>query len=244
MMSPVREQFHQAVLTKDFNRAAILANGLSMPEMLQALAAIGQDNRDKLASALLLAINVISVNGAARIAYAKQTVDDMAAPAGAPSDLLATGQVQMAQDFVKEPSVSGKIFTSEDAAARDVLAATNPASINQNREYWGWILRKGTTFNATRPTRSPDETGANPVDPVVAPGGVVVALYHTHGSGFAFVNGRLASESFSLEDRIVLKHKKVDGYLGTPSGTFLRLTATPAELATPGPVLGGHAVSL
>ncbi len=244
MMSPERQQFHQAVLKQDLTRAAIVLNGLSMLEMLQALAAIGQDNRDKLGGATLSAVNVIGVGGAARVAYAKQTVDDMAAPAAAPGDLLATGQVQTAQDFVKEPSFAGKVFNSEDAAARDVLGATNPTSINQNREYWGWILRNGAVFNATRPTRSPDETGANPVDPVIAPGAVAVALYHTHGSGFAFVSNSSASESFSPQDRIVLKNKKADGYLGTPSGTFLRLTATPAELASPGPLLGGHAISI
>lgn len=223
-MSPMREQFHQAVLATHDRDALLSLNALSMEEMLPALASIGQQHRTRLAQGALALIGQI---GVPRIAYAMQVVADMAVPAAAPDDLDATGQSQAARSFVAEPGFTPLMARGADDAARGVLAAINPKSVSQNREYWGLILQRGGFFSATLPTRSPDETAATPV--VAAPSGsVVVAIYHTHGAGFARINGSGAGDIFSIDDRMLAKKFDVDGYLGTPSAGFLHLIKPPA----------------
>jgi hypothetical protein len=227
-VSAARDLFHRAVLSKNDQEALKQLNGLSMQEMLTALAAIGQDHRNRISASV---IGMMSQINAARVIYAIQVVNGMALPPFPPGDLNATGQVLIAQSFVALPSFKAVMSRTADEAAKAVLNAVNPASIMQNREYWGLILHTGRSFVATPPTRSADEFAATPVVPTI-PGSTPVAIYHTHGAGFKFINGSTASESFSVEDRGLCVMKfYLDGYLATPSSNLLHLIKPPTRPA-------------
>jgi Domain of unknown function (DUF4329) len=220
-MSAVREQFHVNVLTKNYAKAATYLNGMSMAEILPALASIGADHRAPFAAGLIGLIDQINVP---RLAFAINVVNDLSVPASAPGDLAATGQVEEARRFVAVPAIAAAMMLSPDAVAKYVIGAINPTSIAQNREFSGMIFSQSGRFGFTGPARSPDETAATPALAVPA-GAVAVAMYHTHGAGFARINGSSAAEGFSIEDRMMSKKHDLDGYLGTPGGGIFKLTA-------------------
>ncbi len=220
-MSPTREQFHLNVLAKNYAQAAIYLNGMSMAEILPALASIGSDHRGKFAMAL---VGLIGQIGVPRLVYAINVVNDLQVPPSAPGDLMATGQVDEARRFVAVPSIGSAMLLSADAVAKHVLAAINPTSILQNREFSGMIFAQSGRYGFTGPTRSPDETAATP-DLKVPAGATAVAMYHTHGAGFARISGSSAAEGFSIDDRMMSKKHGLDGYLGTPGSGLFKLTA-------------------
>ena len=228
-MSVQREEFHANVVAKRYDAAILNLNGLNMAEMLPALAAIGdtdpEKHRTQLIKALLGAVGKVNVP---RIQYALSVVQDLALPPAAPGDLEATRQVEDARLFVAVPAVSPLTFATADAAAIAVITAINPTSLAQNREFWGLIFKRGSSFGFTSPTRSPDETAATPIFsfPMGTQG---VAVYHTHGAGFRRKNGSNAAEGFSIDDRMVCKKNDVDGYLGTPDQHILKLAKPPSS---------------
>jgi len=224
-MSVERESFHSSVVSKRYDEAAITLNGLNMAEMLPALAAIGEQHRTALIRSLIGAVGKIGVQ---RIQYAISVVQDLQVPSSAPGDLAATHQVGDATAFVTVPTIPPRMFTSPDAAAIAVVTTINPTSLAQNREFWGLIFQRGNSFGFTAPTRSPDERAATPVFNF-PPSTIGVAMYHTHGAGFARVNKSTASEIFSLDDRMMCKKADLDGYLGTPDQHILKLTKPPAS---------------
>jgi hypothetical protein len=224
-MSAVRDSFHASILAKRFSEAVITLNGLNMEEMLPALAAIGEKNRQEVIKALFATLGQVFTS---RIQYALEVVRDLQLPSFAPGDLQQTGQVDDAKAFIAIPTVPPRRSSSADATAIDVITAINPTSIAQNREFAGLIFQQGNLFGFTAPARSPDETAATPG--FNFPQGTTgIAVYHTHGAGFKRISGSTAAESFSLEDRLTSKNHDVDNYVGTPDGHILKLTKPPAS---------------
>ena len=109
-------------------------------------------------------------------------------------------------------------FAGQHNAARNVLNAVNPASVRQNREYGGWIYRSPDgSFAATTPVRG-ELASVNIGNPrtAVPASTVATASYHTHGGP----DPRFDNEHFSPQDITVDTALNVDGYLGTPAGSF------------------------
>lgn len=109
-------------------------------------------------------------------------------------------------------------FDSAHDAARDALDRFNPVSIEENREYGGYIYRVGMgQYASTAPTRGDfGHMIFDPPEEVIPDQTIAVAIWHTHG---AMVPG-VISEIFSPQDIKLLKHFAVDGYLATPEGQF------------------------
>jgi hypothetical protein len=107
---------------------------------------------------------------------------------------------------------------SADEAARAILNRMNPLSIQENREYGGYVYRRHDgRYGVTTPIAG--DFGYTPFpDPaaVLPERGTLVATWHTHG---AAVEG-IVSEFFSSQDMRLNQHHGVDGYLATPSGRF------------------------
>lgn len=113
-----------------------------------------------------------------------------------------------------------KRFSVRNNAAFDIMNQINPLSVQQNREYGGWIYRNAdNTYGYTSPipgTVASVNIG-NPATSVPA-GTVANASYHTHGGP----DPRFDNEHFSPQDITSDRLARVDGYLGTPAG-FLKL---------------------
>jgi hypothetical protein len=252
-MSDERNKFHETILAKNYEEAAMRLNGLNMEEMLLALASIGngdpdnpkeEKNRDKLTKAAEDKFGEKKLNwkgSLERIKFALNVLNTMQVPVGpAPGDLEQTGQVADARKFVTIPTIIPRLLGNADDAAVTVIRAINPTSIAQNREFVGIIFQQGKRFGFTTPTRSPDETAATPVF-TSSPGTTIVAVYHTHGAGFERKNRSTAAESFSFQDRGLLDIHHVKGYLGTPRGHILKYVNPPVPTPIPG---GGRVVPL
>jgi len=97
-MGQVKDQAVAAARSRDFGNAFLFANGLSMDELLGAMAAVG--------APLLADMKAQSASSAGkvdmpRIQYAMQVVLTRSLPALAPGDLAATGQVNTARAFLQ-----------------------------------------------------------------------------------------------------------------------------------------------
>jgi len=109
-------------------------------------------------------------------------------------------------------------FEAQHGAARDVLNRINPTSVRENREYGGWVYRSlDGSFASTNPVRG-QLASVNIGSPLtsVPASTVATASYHTHGGP----DPRFVNEQFSPQDIAVDKAQRVDGYLGTPAGSF------------------------
>ena len=132
----------------------------------------------------------------------------------------------------------GDLFSTPDAAAYDALAYVNGRSIGLNLEYAGVIrvdLSSEQYYATAR--NSGHETGASVG---VNPGGNDVGLYRTHGdysiqdpeTGAVVRTGNPALDEFSSDqfsdthiaviDALAAQRPGFTGYLGTPSGNFLK----------------------
>jgi hypothetical protein len=97
-MSDASDQFVAASKRRDWANALLLANGLSMEEMLSGMVAFGAPLLSELraqSTALRAGVNL------PRIQYAMDVVQNRRLPAVAPGDLAATGQVEAARRFLQ-----------------------------------------------------------------------------------------------------------------------------------------------
>ena len=134
--SLTRGRFEAAVVRGDWREAFLNLNGLNMHEMLRALDGLAPDRRDALASQRQDFRNMVNMP---RIEYAIAVVRNGQLPSLAPGDLVATGQVQTAAEFLQErrsrqPSVSRmtkkEFIEFVGKNAQRAMAATGvPASV-------------------------------------------------------------------------------------------------------------------
>jgi len=107
-------------------------------------------------------------------------------------------------------------FSTQHAAAQNVLNGINPTSVAQNVEYGGWVYRNpDNTFSATEPVKGSVDR-VNVGSPTSVPSGYATASYHTH----AAYDPKYDSENFSYLDITMNNNWGVDGYLGTPAGYY------------------------
>ena len=107
-------------------------------------------------------------------------------------------------------------FSTQHAAAQNVLNGINPTSVAQNVEYGGWVYRNpDNTFSATEPVKGSVDR-VNIGSPTSVPSGYATASYHTH----AAYDPKYDSENFSYLDITMNNNWGVDGYLGTPAGYY------------------------
>nr|VFK64474.1 MAG: protein of unknown function (DUF4329) [Candidatus Kentron sp. UNK]VFK71103.1 MAG: protein of unknown function (DUF4329) [Candidatus Kentron sp. UNK] len=119
--------------------------------------------------------------------------------------------------FSNEAKTLTKKFSSQHDAARDALNVANPSSISEGREYGGMVYKNpdGTYSYAPRNRGTLDSVDSG--GPGSVPSGTkATAYYHTHGSN----DPGYDNEVFSPLDVGYANHYKIDGYLGTPGGSF------------------------
>lgn len=109
----------------------------------------------------------------------------------------------------------GDSYDTQDEAAQDAMDDIIDQSINEDREYGGWIYQNDDgTYSYTEPNRG-TEHGCSPgVRPENG-----TAYYHTHG---AESGPDYDDENFSPKDRNYADNNDVDGYVETPSGAIKR----------------------
>jgi hypothetical protein len=125
-------------------------------------------------------------------------------------------------------------FRTKQAAAFDVLNRINPVSVDENREYGGWVYQTSDGgFGSSIPvigTQSmvqlPNARQSNPT------GSVLAATYHTH----AAFHRRFDNENFSPQDIESDNALGIDGYLATPAGLFKWHNVTTGQIITIGPI--------
>nr|WP_232063445.1 DUF4329 domain-containing protein [Undibacterium sp. KW1] len=118
-------------------------------------------------------------------------------------------------------------YASRERAAREAIKDYNPRSIEQNREYAGWIYRNPNgTYSYTEGRKYYGEEGSHNSNPGERHS-TAVAMYHTHGKYI-----RPSDEDFSDKDKIHAYRERVPSYLGTPLNRIKRYD--PAEIGIPG----------
>jgi hypothetical protein len=123
---------------------------------------------------------------------------------------------------------------SQHAAARNVLNQINPVSVDQNREYGGYIFRNPDgSYSSTQPVGGgPVSVLLPPMTTVVPAGSTTRATYHTH----AAFDPRFDNENFSPTDIQTNNLFMVDGYLGTPAGAFKYYQQSTGSISTLGSI--------
>jgi RHS repeat-associated protein len=122
----------------------------------------------------------------------------------------------------------GDCYATRDQAGRQAVADINPASINENREYAGWIYQ---TPNGWYSYTAPNPGGYDSSRPgPEVPG--IVGRYHTHGGSSP------GAYWWSPQDLNNIAYGKT-GYLGVPSGQIFKYQpggSSPfSELTSPPP---------
>ena len=109
-------------------------------------------------------------------------------------------------------------FQSQNGAAKQVLNELNPRSIQQNREWGGYVSRRADgTYSSTPGIPGEAASVSLPAPENAVPGGsIATASYHTHGA----FDPRYDNENFSPQDIFSDIIFGLDGYLGTPQGQF------------------------
>lgn len=107
---------------------------------------------------------------------------------------------------------------SETDVAFAVLNRINPVSVEQNREFGGWVYRnQDNTFGSSTPVRGGPASVTLPSPASSTPAGSrVTASYHTH----AAFDPRFDNENFSPQDISSDNRLGIGGYLAIPGGTF------------------------
>lgn len=116
-----------------------------------------------------------------------------------------------------------KVRTLEDVA-REALNAILAKSIETRKEYGGVIYQDGSLFRATAARQGEPNSvnvGQNEPNCGCPEGTQPVAYYHTHPLYKAAGFTALYNE-FSDEDKGVANDHKLDAYLGTLDGSFLK----------------------
>ena len=104
----------------------------------------------------------------------------------------------------------------QHSAAREVLNQINPKSVKENREYGGWVYETPDgRYTSTTPVRGNIDSVEIPFT-LIPKGGRPLASYHTHGGD----DPRYLNEQFSGADIRSNLEVGLDGYLGTPAGSF------------------------
>lgn len=114
---------------------------------------------------------------------------------------------------------------SIEQVARDVLNQILATSISERHEYGGMIYQQAGRFHATPPRTQGNPTtvdvGQRNPNKGCPPDTTPVAYYHTHPT--YSVGGIKASyDKFSPEDMSVAEDFKLDAYVGTLDGSFLK----------------------
>lgn len=114
----------------------------------------------------------------------------------------------------------GESYPTANDAATQALDDVNEQSINQCREYGGWVYRlPNGTWTYGKATKGSQHRTTLPLRPR---GG---SPYHTHGCCEPDYN----NEEFSGTDKDVSDRFGVPGFLGTPSGSMKRYDPDPAR---------------
>ncbi|OGX04195.1 MAG: hypothetical protein A3G87_01380 [Omnitrophica bacterium RIFCSPLOWO2_12_FULL_50_11] len=109
----------------------------------------------------------------------------------------------------------GDKYRSQDEAASNALNDVLPGSVREDREHGGWVYRNTDGTYSYTPTNKgmAHQTNLGRKPPSAT------ASYHTHGAE----SGPLYDdENFSPQDIRGDRGVGVDGYLGTPSGKYLK----------------------
>ncbi len=96
-MGTVREAFKQAVDVGSWNDAFLNLNGLSMADMLRALAELPPARMNQVMEKSMSCWSGVNMP---RIAFAATVVKQRTIPAQIPTDVASTGQVQDAKRFL------------------------------------------------------------------------------------------------------------------------------------------------
>jgi uncharacterized protein RhaS with RHS repeats len=114
-------------------------------------------------------------------------------------------------NFIDPSGLKKKCYSSEQLAGAQAVNAINYQSIQEGREYAGFIIQnENGTYSYTTPIPL-GEVGGN----LQKPQGTV-ALYHTHGANTPGIN----NENFSGADKIAASDLPGNSYLGTPQGVI------------------------
>ncbi len=100
--SLTRQRFEEAAARSNWREAFLNLNGLNMFEMLRALNGLARERREALMNQSL---NFRGLVNMPRIEYAMTVVLTRQLPKTAPGDLVVTGQVQAARNFLKESNI-------------------------------------------------------------------------------------------------------------------------------------------
>lgn len=108
-------------------------------------------------------------------------------------------------------------LSDQHAAARAAVNKANPVSVDQNREYGGYVYSTPDgRYTSTDPVAGTIDSVDLPFS-LIPKGGRALASYHTHGAA----DPRYVNEQFSPTDIASDNAINLDGYLGTPAGNFL-----------------------
>lgn len=125
-------------------------------------------------------------------------------------------------------------FRTKQDAAFDVLNRVNPISVDENREYGGWVYQASDgSFGSSEPAVGTQSMVTLPNARASTPAGSnLAATYHTH----AAFHRRFDNENFSEQDLESDRALGIDGYLATPGGLFKWHNVTTGEIITIGPI--------
>ncbi len=141
--------------------------------------------------------------------------------AAAAALLLSSGSDEQDSAERVMPQGNGLVrnVQAQHDAARQRLNMINPVSVNQNREFGGYIYQSADgSYASTQPIRGEAASVSLPIPSLGVPAGTFArASYHTH----AAFDPRFDNENFSPTDLAGDREFDIDGYLGTPGGRFL-----------------------
>ena len=125
-------------------------------------------------------------------------------------------------------------FRTQQSAAFDVLNRINPVSVDENREYGGWVYQSTDgSFGSSEPVIGTQSMVTLPNTRQSTPAGSrLAATYHTH----AAFHRRFDNENFSPQEIESDETLGLDGYLATPAGLFKWHNVTTGEIITIGPI--------
>ena len=112
-----------------------------------------------------------------------------------------------------------------EQTAREVLNGILVTSIEHRREYGGMIYLQGGRCHATTPVTQDNPTtvdiGQRGPNRGCPSGTIPLAYYHTHPT-YSVGGFRATYETFSPQDKSVAENCRIDAYLGTLDGSFLK----------------------
>jgi hypothetical protein len=135
--SQTRLNFARFITNNEWRNAFLNLNGLNMFEMLRAMEALSSNQRSSLMRQGQAFSRLVNMP---RIAYALAVVQDSLLPRTAPGDLLGTGQVQTAQEFLIERQIRQNAVRiaklERDRWRNGGITEREPSIIPTLQEYW------------------------------------------------------------------------------------------------------------